>query len=283
MRCSSPRFLSLTFIVKVCCYVVDNPDRSTMLTGDAEFIEAFKTLADGAVKADTTALHEFASALNNHKFTTHARNVQHSVLAFLKFIEQSQKLGAKERETVRQTDAIGQEAIEPMEAVVQLANQTIETQRTSAVTAITAIVIIGILAFLGMSILIVRRVTKPLNQVVAGLKDIAEGEGDLTNRLTVKSRDEMGELAHWFNIFIEKIQSLMRDMAQHAARLQTSSQELLGISEHMSGGAEQTSLKANTVSDAGEQMSVNMNSVASKIYPGVSARRRDFISPTCWL
>jgi len=40
-----------------------------------------------------------------------------------------------------------------------------------------------------------------VNNVVDGLKDIAEGEGDLTRRLEVKSKDELGELAGWFNIF----------------------------------------------------------------------------------
>jgi methyl-accepting chemotaxis protein len=39
-------------------------------------------------------------------------------------------------------------------------------------------------------------IVKPINKAVAGLKDIAQGEGDLTMRLAVTSKDEVGELAN---------------------------------------------------------------------------------------
>lgn len=51
-------------------------------------------------------------------------------------------------------------------------------------------------------------ISRPINRVVEGLKDIAEGEGDLTKRLRVTSQDEIGALATWFNIFMEKLQDL---------------------------------------------------------------------------
>ncbi|OIN08832.1 methyl-accepting chemotaxis protein [Oceanisphaera psychrotolerans] len=50
---------------------------------------------------------------------------------------------------------------------------------------------------------------KPILAVSRGLKDIAQGEGDLTRRLTIGSRDETGELARWFNQFLESIQQLV--------------------------------------------------------------------------
>jgi methyl-accepting chemotaxis protein len=242
---------------------LQNIQHQYLNTGDSKFIQNFKDLADGGVKSNTTALLQFAQSLGNDKFVSNARSVKDSVTDFLKFFTQSQNLGAKERQVVKEMDLVGQNAIEPVEAVVKLTSRIIDRQRKSAITAITSIIVIGILAFLVLSILLVGLITKPLNQVVAGLKDIAEGEGDLTHRLSVKSKDEMGELAKWFNIFIEKIQILIRDMATHATGLQTSSQELLGISQSLSGGAEQTSFKANAVAGAGEEMSVNMTTVAS--------------------
>ena len=42
------------------------------------------------------------------------------------------------------------------------------------------------------------------------MKDIAQGEGDLTRRLEINSPDEMVELARWFNTFVEKIQILQQ-------------------------------------------------------------------------
>jgi methyl-accepting chemotaxis protein len=111
--------------------------------------------------------------------------------------------------------------------------------------------------------LIANTVAKPINNVVAGLKDAAEGEGDLTKRLDVKSRDEVGELSRWFNVFIEKVQVIIRDVAGNADQLSDSSRNLSAISGQMSAGAEQTTLKARTVSTSSEEMSTNMNSVAA--------------------
>ncbi len=112
-------------------------------------------------------------------------------------------------------------------------------------------------------IFITSTVVKPINQVVAGLKDVAEGDGDLTKRIEVKSQDEVAELARWFNVFIEKIQIIISDVAHNATNLNNASKELAGISELMSNGADQTSSKANTVAVAAEEMSANITSVAT--------------------
>ncbi len=39
-------------------------------------------------------------------------------------------------------------------------------------------------------------------------KDVAEGEGDLTKRIPITSEDEIGELAKWFNLFLDKIHDM---------------------------------------------------------------------------
>ena len=106
-------------------------------------------------------------------------------------------------------------------------------------------------------------IVRPLNRVVEGLKDAAEGEGDLTKRLAVSSRDEVGKLAKWFNLFTEKMQVIIREVAENADQLNRSSQDLTAISNQMSVGADQTSAKATTVSESSQEMSANMNSVAA--------------------
>ncbi|MGD9948999.1 MAG: methyl-accepting chemotaxis protein [Desulfobulbus sp.] len=109
----------------------------------------------------------------------------------------------------------------------------------------------------------IRNIVRPINAAVASLKDIAQGEGDLTMRLGVFSKDEVGELATWFNVFIGKLQQIIRDVAAGVQTVSSSSTELSQISEHMNGGAQMASDKSNTVATAAEEMSANMNNVAA--------------------
>jgi len=98
---------------------------------------------------------------------------------------------------------------------------------------------ISIVASLCLTWLTVSSITRPLSQVVAVLKDIAEGEGDLTKRLTVTSRDEIGEVARWFNTFVDKLHDIIVQVKQSAAHATTASQELAVGSEQLSSGAQE--------------------------------------------
>ena len=104
-----------------------------------------------------------------------------------------------------------------------------------------------------------------INKVVDILKDIAEGEGDLTKRITVDSKDEVGELARWFNLFVEKNHSIIKTIAENAKYLNDTSTDLSGLSAQMSDGAENMTGKSNVVATSAEEMSSNISSVAASM------------------
>ena len=106
-------------------------------------------------------------------------------------------------------------------------------------------------------------ITRPINRAVAGLKDIAEGEGDLTMRLAISSSDEIGEMAKWLNVFIEKLQGIIKEVAIKANNVGSSSTKLSEISRQLTGDAEDTSGRAQTVATAAEEMSSNLTNVAA--------------------
>jgi methyl-accepting chemotaxis protein len=118
------------------------------------------------------------------------------------------------------------------------------------------------LIFISAWFLFKHLVSKPLKEITSGLRDIATGEGDLTQRLGIESKDELGELAKWFNAFVEKLQEIISDIAGNSEKLNSSSSTLLSISKEMSDGADKTSAQSNTVATAAEKMSSNMSSVA---------------------
>lgn len=71
-----------------------------------------------------------------------------------------------------------------------------------------------IFVLLGLAVIFIASlsIVKPIREVVSRLNDIASGEGDLTQRLEVKSQDEIGQLAQGFNLFLDKLQQTIKQV-----------------------------------------------------------------------
>jgi methyl-accepting chemotaxis protein len=106
-------------------------------------------------------------------------------------------------------------------------------------------------------------VVRPIRSTVNMLKDIAEGEGDLTKRLDIKVQDEIGEMATWFNLFMDKLQELIRQIVEDAGSLNSASGSLAAIATQMTDGARSMTERSKTVAVGAEEMDSNMSSVAS--------------------
>ena len=149
-------------------------------------------------------------------------------------------------------------------AVASLHSEDIARANTWQMIRILIMVSIAcILVLIPVTALFSNSMTKPIIKVVTGLKDVAEGEGDLTARLEIKNKDEVGDLARWFNAFMDNLQSMIKNIAGTAETLNRSSSDLSGLSEQISEGADQMSTKADAVASSSEEMSSNMNSVAA--------------------
>ncbi|MCP4162147.1 MAG: methyl-accepting chemotaxis protein [Deltaproteobacteria bacterium] len=108
-------------------------------------------------------------------------------------------------------------------------------------------------------------IIKPVNKVISGLKDIAMGEGNLTMRLEISSKDEIGELSNWFNQFMDKIHGIIKDVASNALVVNGASEELRTISQKMSSVAGLTSSKTDAVASSMDKASHNISNTASSI------------------
>ncbi|WP_051305464.1 methyl-accepting chemotaxis protein [Desulfogranum mediterraneum] len=131
----------------------------------------------------------------------------------------------------------------------------------SKVLFIMAALLVAAFSLLGL--FLANTITRPIARAADMLKDIAEGEGDLTKRLEIASRDEMGELAEWFNLFIEKLQKIVKKLADSSGSVNSSSGLLTQISDHLLTDSDDTSQRATNVATAAEEMSANLNSVAA--------------------
>jgi methyl-accepting chemotaxis protein len=173
----------------------------------------------------------------------------------------SSETGSKMQTTLKSIAAQSNEAYEKIGQDIDQVGSQAKFRMRSVLIAIGLLFGLVMLSVIGALTLLM--VINPINKVVAGLKDIATGEGDLTKRLEIKSRDEIGTLARWFNQFVENLQSIIKDLASNANDMQSSSADLSQISNHMSVGSQKTSDKAVGVAEAADQMRSDMNSVAT--------------------
>ena len=116
----------------------------------------------------------------------------------------------------------------------------------------------------GASMWVTRRICKPINQVTAGLKDAAEGEGDLTKRIHVSTRDEIGELARWFNTFVQKVHDIIAEVSSTTRDVAGAATQIAASSEQMAAGMKQQTDQTTQVSSAVEEMSATVVEVARK-------------------
>jgi len=122
---------------------------------------------------------------------------------------------------------------------------------------------IGALVALVVLFFVLRQNIKPLRRVTSMIKDIAQGEGDLTKRLVVQSSDEIGELAGWFNTFVEKLHAIIKDLKQTADTLTEASLGVSNTATELASGAEETTHQSSTVAGAAQGMAQNMNDMAA--------------------
>ncbi|MFH1155957.1 MAG: bacteriohemerythrin [Pseudomonadota bacterium] len=106
-------------------------------------------------------------------------------------------------------------------------------------------------------------VINPIRTISEGLKDTAQGEGDLTKRLKSDRTDEIGILAGWFDAFLERLNNIIVDIRENAETVTAASGEVLTVAEDMGQGADELSSRSNSVAAAAEEMSANMHSVAA--------------------
>ncbi|AJE02790.1 methyl-accepting chemotaxis protein [Geobacter pickeringii] len=151
--------------------------------------------------------------------------------------------------------------------------------RNKLVASIAISTVLLLLAGIG-GLFLVASIMRPLNGILVMLKDVAEGEGDLTKRLDAGSRDELGEICSLFNIFIEKLHGIILRVAQNTAQLATAASQVYGTSEQMATGAEEVASQAGTVAIAGEEMAATSAEIAQNCAMAADGARHATSSAT---
>lgn len=177
------------------------------------------------------------------------------------FSNESMKLNSLIKNSISEVSknnekALGQISLNILESTEDVGR---ETKLKIAVFGLLSCLIIFIYSWLLFKIFIF----KPLKKISDGLKNIASGEVDLTQRLDVKRKDEFGELTQWFNMFIERLNEIVAQIRTNSETVTQAAQNALTVSTQITQDTANLSGKANTVAVASEEMDSNMNSIAA--------------------
>ncbi|MCJ1885017.1 methyl-accepting chemotaxis protein [Pseudomonas sp. LA21] len=130
--------------------------------------------------------------------------------------------------------------------------------RASAIIA-AAIAIVAILFLLGM---LIRVLMAPLTDMGRAMQDIAQGDGDLTQRLKVASNDEFGVVANAFNRFVERIHESIREVASTARSLHDVSQLVVNASNSSMSNSDEQANRTNSVAAAINELGAAAQEIA---------------------
>nr|WP_085689440.1 MULTISPECIES: methyl-accepting chemotaxis protein [unclassified Pseudomonas] len=130
--------------------------------------------------------------------------------------------------------------------------------RTSAVVA-TVIAVAIIIALLGM---LIRILIQPLHVMTRAMEDIADGEGDLTKRLTIQNQDEFGKLGTAFNRFVERIHGSIREVSSATGQVNEVALRVVAASNSSMYNSDQQASRTNSVAAAINQLGAAAQEIA---------------------
>ncbi|WP_421133578.1 methyl-accepting chemotaxis protein [Alteromonas sp. A079] len=148
------------------------------------------------------------------------------------------------------------------QAAFEKSFENTDSANTSLISTGVLMTIVVTLLLFATAIPIVRGIKKSIDDVVRSLKDIAQENGDLTVRIATNSEDEIGDLVHWFNQFMDKLQGVVKDVVEASLPLSNLAQNLRGLTEETQRTIDVQQQSATNAKRAVDTMSGSVDGVA---------------------
>jgi len=133
-------------------------------------------------------------------------------------------------------------------------NHSVTERANRFLVIVLVISSVGLLVGLFFWFLVQRSITRPVNALVDTSKDIAQGEADLTKRIVVQGRDELSELSTWFNLFLERLNTLVLQVKENASSISSSTQDIVQGTEDLSSRTLQQSASLEETASSMEEI-----------------------------
>lgn len=237
--------------------------------------EAFNGAKDNALQT--------IEKLSGGEFEKVAKRLQIQVAAFSTVMQDVQKgLRKKNRNPAIakfRNDLIP--LIEAINTIIVTQLNELETQMAMSAERVdannakmtqSALVLLAVALVFGiaMSILLIRAIAGPIKKLCAAMASV-EQESDLTKRCTVKSKDELGEMAYTFNSMLDKFQDIIAKVGASTQSVTTSAQKMAAISEQSRDSIEQQRLSSDSISSAVTQLASSAEEMANSAQQAAEA------------
>lgn len=156
---------------------------------------------------------------------------------------------------------------ETADGAVEGKTKEIAVVKDSAQFRIVIGVSLSVVATLIIYFLAKHYVISAIERITDQMHQLSRGDGDLTQRLPVAGQDtEMGQLAHYFNLFVQKLQHLINQLQNSNASLMAASTQITQSIEHTAQGAKVQFGEVSRVAGAVQNISHSLNSVSEAAY-----------------
>jgi len=167
---------------------------------------------------------------------------------------------------------LGKNCVECHDAVedstIGVISMKISLKKIENAVALQRVQSLGVALFVSLLLLVLiwffirGSVTKPIEEMVSGLRSIVSGEGDLTRRLKVRGKDEIGQASTVFNEMMVKFSDLVRQVSSSASKVSEASRQLVSSADHVASSSQNQSDTSTSTSSIVEQMTAKISTVA---------------------
>ena len=152
--------------------------------------------------------------------------------------------------------------LKSIEVMTEHTLDQVQQDEMKAISLMAVLSVISIIIGILISIAIAKGIINPIKEVIANLKSMATGNGDLTVRLPITSQDEIGELSASFNQFVEKLQNMITDISKAIEQLAAATEETSVVTRATSENIANQKHETTQVASAINEMTATVKEVA---------------------
>ncbi len=156
------------------------------------------------------------------------------------------------------------ELIEDQQNLMTADSELLAAAGRSLVRTVIVVSVLAGLVGCALGFVLTRMITTPLKATVEMIREIAEGDGDLTRRMSMNRNDEIGEMGRWFDVFVKKVHDVVVTVNGASAEVATTATAIAATSERSAKGMVEQELQLAQIASAMEEMAASVVEVANK-------------------